>query len=365
MIYFFVIFAILLVNFFVILTKKGGPYPTRIVHVVIFLLFCFVMFRVDDSPDIINYQYMYNSLHQKEGGFSLIINLCNKLGWTYFQFQKFYYLISFSILNLALYRLSSQINSVYVFVGYFLYPFLLNLVQMRNFMVLSIVTYAFSICYSEENNTKRLFKWAVLIGLAATQHILALAYLPFCFLMNHHSILKKLSFFVGGVTIVFIPFRAKIVLMINAVLSSLGVHDNRIDGFDNPSILGLLMTLFFAFLMVLVVVLGYNLLKEAKKDSKFIEFVKNLFIYSICFWPFYLINGNYTRLIQNFSVIFYVFFVFLIKKKVLKMDGLSLIIVTSFSFVCFINVYNLWFGLYETVILPVLNNKTLLYCLIR
>ncbi len=351
------------------------PYRKKIklINLLMVGFMTYIAFNVRQTPDINNYMIRYNMDYAgHEYGFILLARFFRNHGATYFEFQNCYLLVAISTISYGLIRLTDNRTFIYIF--YFFFPFLLNLVQLRNFMVLAFLVLAIGVSYGNENNIIKRIGWCVLCGLAATQHIVAIAYIPFVFVWDNK---KALKFIIGGslgVTLLLLITPDRMVAIISNFIN-LVADDTR------ASIYGVRATQFGIIVMVLesvamiliakyssIFIDEYNQLLDKMGSTKYIEtshfeFVVNLLYYSSIFWPFYFLNGNFTRLMQNELLIVYMVIATVMRyalnitqlsERNVKMSNMLIGIFLFFIPLYAINLSTLWNGLYESVVVPVL-----------
>lgn len=312
-----IVILILFVNVLNIIWNK---YKIKIVDIIIFIGLSIFLYTVRNTPDINNYMITYYSENYsyKDVGFKLICKYCVGLGLDYYQFQFIYYMISLSLVIASLLNLTDSRTIIYV--CYIAYPFLFNVIQIRNFFFAAMLLSAYSLCITTKYKERRLLYWIICLLVASTQHISAIAFLPFAFLMEKKKVLRILAqvMLIVAIILVVIPNNA-ILNLITAVLKVF-IDESRASKYTiRITHFGFVVMIGESLLMITIVWLIKN--KErtlfrkresfnSKIDYSF-ELAENLMIYSCAFCPLYTINGNFTRLMQNETLIlYYVVFTF-------------------------------------------------------
>ncbi|PKM90622.1 MAG: hypothetical protein CVU85_00245 [Firmicutes bacterium HGW-Firmicutes-10] len=108
-----------------------------------------------------------------EIGFKIVMYISNLLGLSLNSFRFIIGLFGFSLIFITIKKYSSYPN--YVLSLYLIYPFINDVIQIRNFIAASIVI--FSIRYLLEDKKGNLLKYALFVFLASLFHISSLFYL--------------------------------------------------------------------------------------------------------------------------------------------------------------------------------------------
>lgn len=371
--YYSVIALILFINLIAVFPYRK---KLQIGSIVTFIIIAVFLSKVTDTPDINNYIYLYTSTYTKDIGFSLIAHYFYGLGWSYYQFQTVYMLIGLCLFEYALIRMELPIKRVVIYLLYLLYPFLLNVVQIRNFLVMALVLLAFSVTYKENRKILRYLKWCIVIGVAATQHLMALAYLPFIFLCDKQYVFRKFIKIFMPVTVIFAVFPDSIIAFLNRYLVLIA-GESRLAGYSSTTVIGRYFNILAVFLILAIGYTFFRFMKQAENESElffydvhgmyqYAEKLLNLLLYNILLCPFLLVNANFARLVQNLFPLIYigiVLSVYVYRRLPLKrVNSLvfyrnRIIIALTISIPLFsYYTYTLWIELYDTVVVRIFNS---------
>ena len=122
--------------------------------------FAWVLFAFNYyNPDFYQYEAIYQlgaygSNSRMEAGFMLVIRMANKLGLSFLQFKA---IIAFVGLAVIFSCFKTYVSPSYVVsIAYIIYPFLFDLIQIRMFIVVTIILYSFRFlrCFSIPNACK-------------------------------------------------------------------------------------------------------------------------------------------------------------------------------------------------------------------
>lgn len=347
-------------NRIVVERRKDGRIVTLSFVFLFIVLWMIIGFNFK-NPD---YEYYKNlfvranqgmSYHAVETGFWYLIKFAAKMGCGYSLFLKFYTLIAFLLISDSIIKYTEK--PLLVLVLYMCYPFLLDVAQIRHFMAISIFT--FSVRYLESYTKKNLIKYIVLIIIAASQQIMAIAFL--IYLLVYLVDQKKAAKIAIVLTIINI-FGCKYVLQSSFVKTLFSLRNKVIDytgGYSNRQFF--MYVCFYGILIMLCIFL---------QNANDVDKTKSSFLYKIClysalFIPFIMIDFQYTRLFRGSILVIYIFItrrISVLKKRngVLVTTGLLL-----FMVLVSIKLFGKGSGYFETLTMPIFQNNDILYFLFK
>lgn len=346
----------------------------KLINILLLAAYICIAFNVRQTPDINNYILRFNLDYAgHDYGFTFLAHFFRDHGATFYEFQNCFFLIALSCIAYGLIRLTKQRALIYIL--YFFFPFLLNLVQLRNFMVLALLVLATGMCYGNENKITKSIWWCVLCGLAATLHIVAIAYIPFIFIWNNKRALRYIIIGSSVLVILLLIVPGNLVSLVTNIVNFIA-DEKRADVYSVRATtqLGVILMVAESIAMMLIAKLvgdfvdSYNEVLFTKGSSCYIEsshfkFVINLLYYSSVFWPFYFLNGNFTRLMQNeYFIIFmamatlmrYALNVNRLTEHKIKMRNNLIVSILIFIPLYIYSITTIWGGLYEDVVVPIL-----------
>jgi len=166
-------------NMLLALAKKHSK-----VIAIFLLLFMWLLFWGNTmNPDYEAYSNLYSNIQYGvpmlgktsiEPGFILIMKLCSLIGLNYTCFLALTTLCCYSMIHSTVKLYYRNYN--YVYLLYFIYPFFIDVIQIRNFIVMSILIYSVRFLVMGGINGK--IRYTILLLLAATIHRVSLVYLP-------------------------------------------------------------------------------------------------------------------------------------------------------------------------------------------
>jgi len=303
-------------NLLLALTKKHSK-----VIAMFLLLFMWLLFWGNTmNPDYDFYANLYLDIRYNaisldkvtiEPGFVLIMKLCSLLGLNYNGFLALTVLCCYLMIHSTVKLFSRNYN--YVYLLYFIFPFFLDVIQIRNFIVMTILIY--SIKYLFNGTTRDKIICFVLLFIATSFHRIALAYFPFLFINA-----KKRNLFVYIIAVCSITFSI-LFLLNNKEIPLLSSYIERLIGYEKYSAyfqskarLGSILFCYLQLISFMLVLLSKQLcLKYARDPHNIItyQYVKLLYyinFLSFIYLPFLILNVNFTRLIRNITLLNYIVF---------------------------------------------------------
>nr|WP_279289313.1 EpsG family protein [Clostridium algidicarnis] len=342
------------------------------------------------NADYMNYNVSYYQSavcainYSQEVGFQLLCKLFYNFNLEYNQF-----LIIISIIGLAL--ITSTIkkytkNIAFVLAMYFMFPFMLDVVQVRNFMAMAIIVFALRFLIEKKKWGKA--KYIILVVIASTFHYTAFFYL--LFLLTEVRNVKKMTHYSIIIATVgaLISYTGIIPPLVAEITSSAKVY----MWFTNRMGLGMFIILLVHASTLFLVHYAYEKIKNlsvkyscengvncAKKDlsksfvepkfvtpksfdinMNFVNFAYKMNIVCLLMFPLYTFNMEFFRLYRNMFVINYILFSFFLvnvkyDKKEKSLYGFFVVVYVIVMAAYFFIIPN-----YDNVFSAVLHNNSLI-----
>lgn len=330
-----------------------------IFYVMLFLLITLLAGNTDNG-DIVEYMINYMNITDPsyigafEPGYQIFAKICAQLGLSYNQFL-------FVIGSVGLFLIVSTIRLFtpyisYVLSLYFIYPFLWDVVQVRNFLSMSIIIFGMRYIIS---NNKSYFKYIVCVFIASTFHTSALFYLLFLLIRTKNTRkLFNMSVAITAMSIIFMPKTLNLLSRFIPAVKILTYTETQTSMFTKLCVIG------YYICLIILVKISVDIIKKenirenkmllntnqyrdtdlAKKRRKIIELdiesILKINIVSMLGLYFFVNNLNFSRLYRNLYIIYYILFsICLVKMKKTKKYYIYYIIVLIFmifSFVFFV-----------------------------
>jgi len=272
------------------------------------------------DPDIHNYIiYYYHTwgIVSPDIGYRYFSLIFWKLGFDYQTFRLISSFLGILLIHQTVRKLTD--NHVFFYLLYFMYPFMLDVVQVRNFFAMAIFIYAIPYLISEELKDK--VKYVLLILIAASFQAIAVIYLPFVAIsyIRKNTLWRIILFFMIAVGIlagINKPFLNSLTGFLLDLFSLSGV---RIDKYTKVE------TRFGFLLFWGIQIIDFVLIAIAKHIStmkmrnegfsekenyqaKFILLVYWINIVAFLFMPLYVFQATWVRVMRNFIPLNYIAF---------------------------------------------------------
>ena len=292
--------------------KYKFPYVRveEILYFIVIILLLIIAGGNNVNPDYAEYEMRYFAEEKADNtGWILFLlgYMCMKIG---IPFQGFRFLEAFlglCLLSCTIKRYSKY--PTFTLLLYSIYPYLLDVVQVGNFLGYTVVLYCMR--YLEKKTLKNAIKYIVGIIISTQIHASCLMYiiLLLVFIENKRLLIIVVTtiFFLITGTIKFLPR----VIPYIPILKSSSKQISYYLSFNESLVNG---TVAYAVLLVmLLVVIGFLNKYFAKKIDETEEerlsyygsFLFEIFIVSLCFVPFILINSEFVRMIRNLWILYY------------------------------------------------------------
>lgn len=299
--------ALIAANAFFMFSKKNLP----LLSISFFCFFWILLWGNTNNPDFWAYSTIYETngvftTNNLEWGFLFLVKLGNYMGLSYNFFLLIVSLVCYTIIFLTVKKYTSNFHLLYVF--YFIFPFFMDVIQIRNFIIMSIFIYATR--FLVENSR---LKYILLISIACTFHLSAVAFFPFVLVTfkNKEILLKTIvisSTLLSAVTLI----NNKTVPFLNVIISAVS-NEKVEDYFDSNTNLGFLLYWLLYFLSLSSIFISKKVYENFNKTNlknnlkySFIKVVYWINVVSSLYLPLYLMNSNFSRLLRNTIILNYI-----------------------------------------------------------
>lgn len=327
---YYVSFILLFLNSLFTFGRKHSKILT-----ILLISFLWILFWGNyQNPDYNNYLRNYNWIAfsgdtifnsiGSEFGFRFLMKIVSYCKVNYTVFVVIISFIGFLLIYSTVIKFTRNTN--YVFVFYFFTPFFLDVVQVRNFLAMSIMIFSIRYLFIEQKKGKIMYILAIL--LATTIHYSSILYLPMIFISKTNK--KKMIKLIVAVSVL-----GSIIILLgnnfwpvigDSICKILNIEKANI-WFENRTRFGYL--LFFgmqamSFLMIRIARKNVNRNLKDGDDSqistttvtyeqngyKFIELLYWINIFAFAFFPLYILDSTFTRLMRNLLLLNYIGFSF-------------------------------------------------------
>lgn len=330
----------------------------------IWLLLMFVLSAFNyDNPDYIPYLTTYNQgLEEHEWLYNLLALYAQRLGITFIGFRLILILCCFLLIRHTVNKYCIRPDVFCIL--YFLFPFFLDVVQLRNFIAMSILIYGFP--YLLQKNIAGRIYFLILLLIAGGFQSVAYIYLPFAFwdILVKNIAIKNLLIIIS---ICFIILYYSVQFYLDDILSLLvdnyGDLDSRIDNIGNAGIseYGYLMYWMFHFASI---IFTYCFMKNNSSSSKCYQFLKMLFyaeLFTTITLPLVVFDSTFERFSRNLIPLLFVGLCMQDKSERTANPYRNSVINCLFGVyiicMCYMDIIN---GYYDTIIIPIFTRNLLL-----
>ncbi|WP_313893775.1 EpsG family protein [Psychrobacillus sp.] len=216
------------------------------------------------NADYANYSRLYNDISEfssrnTEVGFYIFSKICSLMGLSYNTFLMIYSLVGMLLIASTIKKYSN--NDTLALMLIFIFPFLIDIVQIRNFMAMAILIY--SIPYLVSGKLKDLLKYIFFIFLAFCFHKTALFYL--ILLLTKIKSIRKIIFFSFSFLIVALIGKSAIVSVFSQILN-LERYGVYLSNSESPVVTFIL----FLYIFTNILLIGY--VARKMNTNKYKEF---------------------------------------------------------------------------------------------
>lgn len=283
------------------------------------LLYMWVLFAWSNGnadTDVYLYRfYNYNLMEsQTEPIFTFIMYLCNRIGFEYQQFLIVFSLISLIIISKTIKEFT--VDKCWVLLLYFIFPFCIDVVQIRNLMAFLLIVYGFRYLLSDESYTS--VKYLICVIIATCIHYISIFYVIFILLKRWDV---KRTIIITGITTLILSSLNNVSFIFNFMTAIFnnqekvtGVLDRISKANDwNIATIRLKMIIYFVSFLVVLVIAYYNHknnsslpIEQISKQNKIIELVIKMNIVVLVFIPLISYNLDFYRVQRYLSLFNYI-----------------------------------------------------------
>lgn len=360
---YFITGFVYLINIFNSFRKKYSSVLLCLMIAIIWIL----MGANTKNPDYesyIIYYYNLGGVKALDLGYMYLNRIFLSLGFEYTTFRMFFSLVGILLIQKTVKKFT--INNSGFYILYFIYPFMLDAVQVRNFFIMAILIYSFPFLIS--GTRKDMFKYIILILIASTIQISALIYLPLCVIgkVRKNALWRTILIFMIVAGVLLGSNRTLLANITELMLHQLKSYDSRIEIYgDIQTKFGFLLYWFIQivnFILILwtkqIMLTGYKTngglsiknqsigteLKYVEtSESKLVLLIFWINVYAFLFLPLYVFQATFSRFMRNIIPLNYIAYCIvynMIPKKNLEKFVYPLMIIIYTIFLFYIEIYH-------------------------
>ncbi len=340
-----------------------------------FLVLGIIMGANIKNPDTFIYEkYIYynNEFFAKDFGFGILVQLFKNFNLTYYHLKMFVTIVGFILINHTLKRYIKDYK--FLLFLYIIYPFFYDVVQVRNFLAMSI--FIFALPYLLEKSKSGNIKYIISILIAATMQKTALVYLPIIFInkLEKKKFIKAILIIVIFISILISIVKPIFNVFVNILINNISMY---LDGISSKLVIstnyGWIIQWIIQFMNYYFVTTSFKYIKEeyetenmsvsASKNIKFTQLIININLYMFIFLPLYILTPTFNRIPRNIYLLNFIVysFVYNIRNKKNKYNRLVYCIILS-HIVFYILQYVILNQTYFTeMVQPILNENWIFF----
>ena len=332
---------------------------------ILLLFFLWLLFAFQyGNADYASYENMYRHYALWDTGFTfsnigykVLCDIFFNLGFTYQQFLVIEATVGMAVIACVIFK-NCKIPALVV-VLYFIYPYMMDTVQVRNFLAEALILLGISL-YINFYTFKGYAYMAICLVFASLIHVSALTYLILLLLpLLKREYLKILIVFAA-------LFELSLIFYMKEIVNLLGLGDH-ISGFFDKSISAFTAVFLVAYFLIAYIVFR-KLRKEDnldEKDARWNIIVTRVNVLLIPFLPLCFVTNDFQRLYRNVFILSYIAIVNLyaarrkykVKLPLMKVE--TMILLGTFGYAIVSNIVFVTSLYWDTVVLPLFENNIL------
>lgn len=322
-----IIILYIIIVFMYIIEKITRKCFSNILPVMLLIYMIVVMGANTYNPDLnsgihdVYYRiYMQEEIFIKDIGYGLIMVVFKNIGFSYEMFRMITSLVGILLINSTVKKYIK--NTTLLYLIYIVYPFYLDVVQIRNFLMVSIIIFA--IPNMIDKSKKSTIKSVILCIIAISIQKLGIIYLPFCFFKYIQKNKIKYFIYIIGILSVFIGISisalSNFMMMLQSIigdqLSGLQKYYSMLDSGRSFFIHWIVQIMNFIFISYASYIIN-RLPTHEEEDfikNKVVNFVWFINTYLFMFIMLYRIDITFTRIMRNITLLNLIAFFIVIEK---------------------------------------------------
>lgn len=293
----------------------GMSRKTNGVFIACMLLLLWVIYGGnDENPDYDGYRLRYELIERGdvlvealalEPGYELMMRLAVSMGFGYQGFLMLVAALGLILINGAVRRIPGAAHFVYPL--YFVYPFALDVIQVRNFLALALVVRGVSFLLSESRRPRVAFISCVAI--AATIQVSSAIYAALIFVPLRRKIGSWpvfLSVFGTGIMLI-APGAAGYLAQLTGWLSASDKYDGYFETRGRAGFLIFALAQAWIYMLLNKSLAAAESVEASVKQApmRLLYLARNTSLLLMVAVPIYVINSNFWRFSRNLHIVFY------------------------------------------------------------
>ena len=352
-----VVEVILFISFLSLFLKDKKSIGKLSLLIVLFIAMWILFWGNLSNADYLTYLKEYNYIMQtgnfpigREIGWCLLMKISSNFGLKYYQFLMVVSFIGLSLIMITVRKYTDKPQ--FALILYFIYPYLLDIIQVRQFLAMSIIV--FCLRYLEKNTITENIKYIIGVLIACSIHYLSLIFLPLFIIKNLKT---KQLYIIVFVAIAVSFYFVNDTFIQKAILSYIPFIQYKENYFLHRARMGFLVVFAIQSIIFGAVYYSKKFLEKHGNKEIFISIVYKINVYLFILFPLEMINVIFFRAYRIIMVPNYILFslVFLELGKRSKVQFLAIIIIL----VSLLFIYSI-VPVRNTVIFPIFEKNLLL-----
>lgn len=336
---------------------------SKITMIFMFILMWILFGFNTGNADYMTYEFIYKGFYPNhEFGFMALVKFFNMLGFSYQHFLITISFIGLFFLIKVINKYTKNIN--YVLALYFIFPFMLDVVQVRNFLTMVLIICGIDFLISKEKFST--IKYIGFVILASSIHYSSLFYLVLL-VVKFLSTRQLLIFPFLSLALVALAYTNILPFIINSMIDNTKI----LFWFQDRSKFGFLISAFIQITGFIFIYIAYKKSFKFYKKNKvslvnsidminFYEIILKINLVLFLIYPLYIFNMTFFRLYRNLLILNYIAISNIIQfafnnkfeRFVYQLCFIVYIILLMTYFICF--------SAFDTVFIPIFNRNLIL-----
>ena len=349
----------------------GGKKNETIGMAIVLISMMVIMGGSNQNPDAVGYETIFENPHSfRDPGFGLLVILFRGLGLDVYSMRLSLAVIGLLLINSVVRKYLEPRYQALAFAAYFVSPFFLDVVQVRNFFSMALFVYAMEKLV-EDSGRSGIIKYMLLMLIAASIQKMFIIYFPLVALevVNRNRRIYKILLMTALAAVIFFwckPLMSLVIQIIVALSSNTGVGQSYVVRRTNLGGYANWIMIFLHFACVKYCISIQESYGE-HKDTKIYRFSRYTYIsnlYGIVFLPLFLMTLDFLRIQRNLFILNYiVYFATLSQNRKNNYNGKPNIVLIMFGLVTIVYTFFWMFlrdGGITGIILPILTTNWIL-----
>lgn len=343
--------CLIVINIFNSLMKKNNLIKWLLL-IMMWVLFWGNFKNPDYGNYLLHYDYITltgNAIGTSEFGFAFLMKIAIFFNLEYYQFLMLFTGIGLLLIVSTVEKYAIHPQLVYAL--YFIYPFILDIVQLKHYLAMAIVVFCFR--YLENKEIKNIIKFLIGILIAFSIHYISLIFIPLLFLVNlkTEKIYTIMFFYlVIGIPLAYTNIYEIFASYLVPVLETESYFLNRAHN-------GFILQIFIQSGVLILIYLSKRFLDKHNYENNIVNIIYKANILLLILFPLYIINGTFSRAFRMLAIPNYIMFSIVFSKINRKEKALFLMCLLIFVILLFL--YYIFVPAKNNVLFPIFENNLL------